>query len=54
MVKWQNVLYRKVKNSKTGGSDGTVDKLLKLGGLGMVDLLEQLFSVIWQGEIVSI
>ena len=27
-------------------------KLLKYGGSGMVDLLEQLFSVIWQEEIV--
>ena len=29
-----------------------VGKLLKYGGAGMVDLLEQLFSVIWQVEIV--
>ena len=27
-------------------------ELLKYGGSGMVDLLEQLFSVIWQEEIV--
>ena len=40
---------RKLKNNKTGGSDGIV---LKYGGSGMVDLLEQLFSVIWQEEIV--
>ena len=40
------------KNSKTGGSDGIVGKLLKYCGSGMVDLLEQLFSVIWQEEIV--
>ena len=26
--------------------------MLKYGGSGMVDLLEQLFSVIWQEEIV--
>ena len=43
---------RNLKNSKTGGSDGIVGILLKYGGLGMVDLLEQLFSVIWQEEIV--
>ena len=42
---------RNLKNSKTGGSDGIVGELLKYGGLGMVNLLEQLFSVIWQ-EIV--
>ena len=29
-----------------------VGKLLKYGGSGMVDLLEQLFSVIWYEEIV--
>ena len=38
---------RNLKNSKTGGSDGIVGELLKYGGSGMVDLLEQLFSVIW-------
>ena len=43
---------RKLKNNKTGGSDGIVVELLKYGGSGMVDLLEQLFSVIWQEEIV--
>ena len=43
---------RNLKNSKTGGSDGIVDELLKYSGSGMVDLLEQLFSVIWQEEIV--
>ena len=32
--------------------DGIVCKLLKYGGSGMVDLLEQLFSVTWQEEIV--
>ena len=26
--------------------------MIKYGGFGMVDLLEQLFSVIWQEEIV--
>ena len=35
---------RKLKNNKTGGSDGLVGKLLKYyGGSGMVDLLRQLF-----------
>ena len=43
---------RKLKNNKTGGSDGIVGELLKYGGSGMVDMLEQLFSVIWQEEIV--
>ena len=47
--------YRNLKNSKTGGSDGIVGELLKYGDLGMVaqqEWLEQLFSVIWQEEIV--
>ena len=39
-------------NNKTGGRDGIVGELPKYGGSGMVDLLEQLFSVIWQEEIV--
>ena len=37
---------RNLKNSKTGGSDGIVGELLKYGGSGMIDLLEQLFSMI--------
>ena len=37
---------RKLKNKKTGGSDGLVGELLKYGGSGMVSLLEQLFSVV--------
>ena len=41
---------RKLKNNKTGGSDGIVGELLKYDGSGMADLLEQLFSVIWQEE----
>ena len=36
---------RNLKNSKTGGSDGIVGELLKYGGSGMLDLLEELFSV---------
>ena len=32
---------RNLKISKTGGSDGIVGELLKYGGSGMVDLLEQ-------------
>ena len=43
---------RKLKNSKTGGSDGLVGELLKYGGSGMVSLLEQLFSVVWHEEAV--
>ena len=35
---------RKLKNNKTGSSDGIVGELLKYGGCGMVDLLEQLFG----------
>ena len=37
---------RNLKNSKTSGCDRIVGELLKYGGSGMVDLLEQLFSVI--------
>ena len=36
---------RKLKNKKTGGSDGLVGELLKYGGSGMVSLLEQLFGM---------
>ena len=43
---------RKLKNNKTGGSDGLVGELLKYGGSGMVCLLEQLFSVVWHEETV--
>ena len=43
---------RRLKNNKTGGSDGLVGKLLKYGGSGMVDLLQQLFSVVWREEMV--
>ena len=42
---------RKLKNNKTGGSDGVVGELLKYGGSGMVDLLQQ-FLDIWHEEIV--
>ena len=34
----------KLKNNKTGGSDGLVGELLKYGGVGMVDLLHQLLN----------
>ena len=36
----------------TGGSDGLVGELLKYGGGGMVDLLHQLFKVVWHEETV--
>ena len=36
-----------LKNNKTGGSDGLVGELLKYGGSVMVNLLYQLFSVVW-------
>ena len=42
---------RKLKNNKTSSSDGIVGELPKYGGSGMVDSLEQLFSVIWK-EVV--
>ena len=38
---------RKFKNNN-GGSDGLVGELLKYGGSGMVELLKQLFTVIWR------
>ena len=34
---------RKLKNNNTGCSDGIVGELLKYGGLGKVNMLEQLF-----------
>ena len=37
---------------KTGGSGGLVGELLKYGGLGMVNLLEHSFGVVWQEEVV--
>ena len=43
---------RKLKNNKTGGSDGLVGELLKYGGLGMIQMLHQLFAVIWSEEFV--
>ena len=41
-----------LKNNKTGGSDGLVGELMKYGGSGMVNLLHQLFSVVWHAERV--
>ena len=43
---------RKLKNNKSGGSDGLVGELLKYGGSGMVNLLQLLFSVVWRDEEV--
>ena len=40
---------RKLKNNKTGGSDGLVGELLKYGGSGMIHLL---FEVVWSEELV--
>ena len=40
----------KLKNNKTGGSNGLVRELLKYGGGGIVDLLHQLFKVVWHEE----
>ena len=41
------VCVRKLKNNKTGGSDGLVGEL-KYGRSGMIDLLQQLFAVVWR------
>ena len=46
------VYVQKLKNNETGGSDGLVGELLKYGGSGMIDLLQQLFAVVWQEEYV--
>ena len=46
------VCVRKLKNNKTGGSDGLVGRLLQYGGSGMIDLLQQLFAVVWREEFV--
>ena len=43
---------RNLKDSKTGCSDGIKSEFLKYGESEMVDLLQQLFSVIWREEIV--
>ena len=40
------------KNNKTGGSDGLVGELLEYGGSEIVELLKQLFTVIWREEFV--
>ena len=38
--------------TKTGGSNGLVGELLTYGGSGIVELLQQLFTVIWCEEFV--
>ena len=43
----------KLKNNKTGGSDGLVGELLKYGGSGMVYLLEHLFRVVWHEVLLD-
>ena len=43
---------RKLKNNKTGGSDGLVGELLKYGGSGILHLLHKLFEVVWREELV--
>ncbi len=45
---------RKLKNNKTGGSYGLVGELLKYGGPGVIDLLQQLFAVVWREEFVPL
>ena len=47
IAKYIRKLYNRID-----GSDGIVGRLLKYGESGMVDLLEQLFSVKWQEEAV--
>ena len=44
------VLGPSIKNNMTGDSDGLVGELLKYGGSGMIDLLHQLFAVVWREE----
>ena len=51
-MKLQSVLEKLKIIRLVHGSDGIVGELLKYGGFGMVDLLEQLFLVIWQEDIV--
>ena len=46
------IIICKLKNNRTGGSDGLVGELLKYGGSGMVYLLEHLFSIVWHEEVV--
>ena len=43
---------KKLKNNKTGGSDGIVSELLKYGGVGMVKMLGKLYAHIWKEECV--
>ena len=46
-------LLKKLKNNKTGGSDGLVGELLKYGGSGMIHLLHKLFEVVWSEELAG-
>ena len=43
---------KKLKNNKTGGSDGIVSELLKYGGVGMVKMLGKLYAHIQKEECV--
>ena len=54
IVEFQEIArcVRKLKNNKTGGSDGLVGELLKYGGSGMIHLLHKLFEVVWSEELV--
>ena len=47
-----SVLDKEIGKGEIAKCEGIVGELLKYGGSGMVDLFEQLFSVIWQEEIV--
>ena len=42
----------KLRNNMTGGSDGLEGELTKYGVVGMVNLLHQLFKVVWHEETV--
>ena len=46
-------LHCVLESNKTGGSDALVGELLKYGGSGTIELLKQLFTLIWREELVS-
>ena len=48
----EKCVCNKTHFNKTGGSNGLVGELVKYGGGGMVDLLHQLFKVVWHEETV--
>ena len=48
----RKLCVRKLKNNKIGGSNGLVGELLKYDWSGMIDLLQQLFALVWREEYV--